>query len=97
MNSIIGDDIHRQFMRVTWINPQGRLHLKMAFYAKHFMDLRDELVVPTNYTLRHSMHALHIPLGQFRVVSHRLRIEMDHQINQSDRIYQICRLQEVET
>ena len=43
------------------------------------------------------MHALRIPLGQFRVGSHRLRVEGDHQIDQSDRIVQLCCLQEVET
>ena len=43
------------------------------------------------------MHALHIPLGQFRVGSHRLRVEIDHQVDKLDRLCQVCHLQEVET
>ena len=46
---------------------------------------------------RHRMHALRIPLGKLRVGSHRLRVETDHQIDRSDRICQLCHLQEVET
>jgi len=29
----IKDDIYKQLVRVTWINPQGELHSKMVFYA----------------------------------------------------------------
>lgn len=43
------------------------------------------------------MHALHIPLGQFRVGSHRLQVETNHQVDRLDRLYQVCHLQEVET
>jgi hypothetical protein len=46
---------------------------------------------------RHWMHSLRIPLGQLRVGSHRLRIETDHHIPRSDRICQMCHLQEPET
>jgi hypothetical protein len=67
----------------------------MAFYAEHFMDLRDGLIVRPYYTLRHWMHALRIPLGQFRVGSHILRVEADHQIDRSDKICQLCHLREV--
>jgi hypothetical protein len=97
LNKIIRDDIYRQFVQITWVNPQGGLRPKMAFYAEHFLELRDELIVRPQYTLRHWMHALRIPFGQFRVGSHRLRVETDHQIDRSDRIYQVCHLQEVET
>ena len=45
----------------------------MAFYAKHFLELRDRLIIQPQHTFHHWMHALHIPLGQFRVGSHRLR------------------------
>ena len=61
------------------------------------MDLRDELIAQPYYTLCHSMHTLHIPLGQFRVGTHRLRVEANHQIDHSDKIYQLCHLQEVKT
>jgi hypothetical protein len=57
----------------------------MAFYVEHFLELRDELIVRPQYTFCHWMHALCILLGQFRVGSHRLRVETDHQIDRSDR------------
>ena len=69
----------------------------MAFYAEHFLEIKDRLIVRPQYTLRHWMHALRVPLGQFRVGSHRLRVESDHQIDRSDRICQLYHLQEVET
>jgi hypothetical protein len=97
LNRIIRDDIYRQFIQITWVNPQGGLRPKMAFYVEHFLELRDGLIVRPQYTLRHWVHALCIPLGQFRVGSHRLRVETDHQIDRSDRICQLCHLQEVET
>jgi hypothetical protein len=43
------------------------------------------------------VHALHVSLGQFRVGSHRLRVEIDHHIDQSYKICQLCHLHEVET
>jgi hypothetical protein len=53
MNTIIREDIYRQFVQVTWINPQGGLRPKMAFYVEHFMVMRDGLIVRPHYTLRH--------------------------------------------
>lgn len=69
----------------------------MAFYIGHFMDLRDGLIVRPYYTLYHWIDVLRIPLGQFRVGSHRLRVDVDHQIDLLDRICQLCHLWEVET
>ena len=43
------------------------------------------------------MHAIRIPLGQLKVGSHRLRVETDHHIDRTERICQLCHLQEVET
>jgi hypothetical protein len=97
LNKIIRDDIYRQFIQITWVNPPGGLRPKMAFYAEHFLELRDGFIVRPHYTLCHWAHALWIPLGQFRVGSHRLRVETDHQIDRPDRICQLCQLQEVET
>jgi hypothetical protein len=96
LNKIIRDDIYRQFVQIIWANPQGGLRPKMAFYAEHFLELRDGLTVQPQYTLRHWMHALCIQLGQFRVGSHRLQAETQHQIDRSDRICQVCHLQKVE-
>jgi hypothetical protein len=96
MNTIIQEDIYKQFVHVTWINPQGGLRPKMAFYVEHFMVMRDGLIVRPHYTLRHWMHSLWIPLGQFKVGSHRL-IETNHQIDRSDKICQLCHLREIET
>jgi hypothetical protein len=44
-NKIIRDDIFRQFIQITWVNPQDGLCSKMAFYAEHFLELRDGLIV----------------------------------------------------
>jgi hypothetical protein len=43
------------------------------------------------------MYALCIPLDLFKVGSHILRIETNHQIDHSGRICQLCYLREVET
>jgi hypothetical protein len=64
LNKIIRDDIYRQFIQLTWVNPLGGLCPKMAFYTKHFLELSDGFIVRPHYTLRHWVHALRILLGQ---------------------------------
>ncbi|KAH9318707.1 hypothetical protein KI387_020476, partial [Taxus chinensis] len=96
MKRIIREDIYRQFIRTTWVNPQGGLCPKMAFYAKHFLKIRDSLIIRPQYTFRHWMHALPISLGQFRVGSHRICYEMDHHLDRLDKIFQLCNLHEAE-
>jgi hypothetical protein len=93
LNKIIRDDIYRQFIQITWVNPPGGLHPKMAFYAEHFLELRDGFIVQPHYTLRHWAHALSIPLGQFILSSHRLRVETNHQIDRPNKSvsYAKCR------
>ena len=91
------EDVYKQYVQATWVNPLGGLRPKMAFYAEHFLEIKDRLIVRPQYTFHHWMHALRIPLGQFRVGSHSIRVESDHQIDRSDRIFQLCHLQEVET
>jgi hypothetical protein len=85
------------YTQVTWTSPLTSMGSKMSFYLEHFLELQDGIVVPPPYTRRHWMHSLRIPLGQLRVGSHRLRIETDHHIPQTDRICQMCHLQEPET
>lgn len=68
----------------------------MAFYTDHFLELRDRFIIRPHYMFCHWIHALHIPLSQFNIDSHRLRVETDHQIDKPDRICQLCHLQEVE-
>jgi len=53
MNKIIREDIYRQYIQVTWVDPPHKLKPKMAFYAKHFMEMRDELIIRPAYTLHH--------------------------------------------
>ena len=53
LNKIIRDNIYKLFIQITWVNPQGGLRPKMAFYAKHFLELRNELIVQPKYTLCH--------------------------------------------
>ena len=50
-----------------------------------------------SYMFHHSAHALHIPLGQFKVSFDRLRVEIDHQFDQSNRVCQLYHLHEVKT
>jgi len=57
------------------------------------MALRDDLIVRPSYTHRHWMRALKIPLGQFWVGSHWLRVEAEYHIPRVDRTYQLCHLQ----
>jgi hypothetical protein len=97
LNTIIRDDIYRQFIQITWVNPPGGLRPKMTFYIEHFLKLRDGLIIRSPYTFHHWAHALRISPGQLRVESHRLRVETNHQIDRPDRIYQLCQLQEVKT
>jgi hypothetical protein len=97
LNMIIRDDIYMQFIQTTWVTPQGGLCPKMAFYVTQFLELRDGFIVRPQYTLCHWMHALHIPLGQFRVSFCRLRVETDHHFDRSDRTCQLCHLHEFDT
>ena len=53
LNKIIREDIYKQLVQVTWINPPRGLRPKMAFYAEHFLEIRDGLIVQPQYTLRH--------------------------------------------
>jgi hypothetical protein len=92
LNKIIRDDIYRQFIQITCFIHPGGLPPKMAFYAKHFLELEDGFIVRPQYTLWHWEHALRIPVGQFRVGSHRLRVESNHQIDRPDKICRLCPL-----
>jgi len=62
--------------QMPWTFHQGK-----TFYADHFMELRERLIVWLPYIHHHWMHALRIPLGRFRVGSHRLRVDAEHQLN----------------
>jgi hypothetical protein len=97
VNRDIREDIYRLYIQVTWTSPPTSLGSKMSFYLEHFLELRDGIIVRPPYTYKHWMHSLRIPLGQLRVGSHRLRVETDHHIPRSDRICQMCHLQEPET
>jgi hypothetical protein len=45
LNRIIMDDIYKQFIHITLVNPQAGLCPKMAFYVEHFLELRFGLIV----------------------------------------------------
>jgi hypothetical protein len=97
LNQAIREDIYRLYIQVTWTSPPTSLGSKMSFYLEHFLELQDGIIVRPPYTCKHWMHSLRIPLGQLQVGSHRLQIETDHHIPRSDRICQMCHLQEPET
>lgn len=82
LNKIIKTTFTDSLCRSLGLTPRARL--KMAFYAEDFMVVRDGLIIPPLYTLRHWVHSIP-PLGQFRVGSHRLQAEADHQINRSEK------------
>jgi hypothetical protein len=42
---IIRDDVYTQFIQVTWVNLSVGLYTKIAFYAQHFLELRDGVIV----------------------------------------------------
>jgi hypothetical protein len=50
LNKIIINDIYRQFIQITWVNPPGGLRPKMAFYDEPFFELRDGLIIRPQYT-----------------------------------------------
>jgi hypothetical protein len=72
LNKIIKEDIYRQNIQVIRIAPPSGLKPKMAFYANHFMELRDNLIIHPPSMHPHLMDRLEIPLGQFQVGSHQL-------------------------
>lgn len=94
LNEHIRLDIYRQYVITTWRNPPCGLHLRMAFYVEHFLDIQDGIILHPQYLTRCWTHALCIYLGSFRVGSHLLRIQTNQQINRED---MICHLREVET
>ena len=49
LNEHVRQDIYRQYITTTWCHPPGGLRPKMAFYAEHFLEIQDCIVVrPTN-------------------------------------------------
>jgi hypothetical protein len=54
-------------VHVSWENPPGGLHPKIAFYLEHFIEVRDGLIIQPPYTSHHWAHSLHIPLGKLWV------------------------------
>ena len=97
LNRIIKDDIYKKFIQTNWVTPQGGLRPKMAFYVGNFLEPRDRFIVQPHDTLCHWIHALRIPLDQFRVGSHRLHVDIDHQIDRSNKTCHLGDLQEVKT
>jgi len=51
LNRIIKDDIYKQFVQVTWTNPQGKLRPKMAFYVENYIEASSEWA-HTDFKLR---------------------------------------------
>jgi hypothetical protein len=82
---------------MTWCNPIGGLHPKMAFYIEHFLVIKDGIIVPLSYLSQHSCHALCISLGSFRVGSHWLQIQTYHHMVREDRTCHLCTLDIAET
>jgi hypothetical protein len=48
------------------------------------------------HTCHHWMRTLCVSLRQFRVGSHRLRVEVENELDWLDKIFQLCHLCEVE-
>ena len=69
----------------------------MAFYTQHCMDIQDRIIMRPQYLNHCWTHALHISLGSFRVGSHWLHIQTNHQIDRVDQICHLCTLAKVKT
>lgn len=95
LNKLTREDIYRLFIQVTCTSPSTSLGSKMS-YLEHFLEFQDGIIVCPPCTHKHWMHSLKIPLGQLKVGSHRLWVETDHHIPRSERIFQVCHLQEPE-
>jgi hypothetical protein len=84
LNKIIREDIYRQYIQVTWVDPPWA-QAQDGLLCKAFHGDERWPHHQTTYTLRHWMHALKIPLGQFQVGSHQLQVEANHHISQADK------------
>ena len=72
LNEHVRLDIYRQYITTTWVNPPSCLRSRMSFYAEHFLEIFDVIIVRPSYLFRRWSHTLRIFLGSFRVGSHRL-------------------------
>ena len=96
LNEHVRLDIYRCYITATWVNPPGGLRPRMSFYATHFLEISDGIITRPSYLSRRWSHALRISLGSFRVGSHRLRAQSDHQIAREERTCVFCTSGEVE-
>ena len=96
LNEHVRLDIYQCYITATWVNPPGELHPRTSFYAIHFLEILDGIINWPSYLSQHWSHALQISLGSFRVGSHRLRAQSDHQIAREERTCKFCTLGEVE-
>ena len=96
LNEHVRLDIYRCYITATWVNPPGGLRPRMSFYATHFLEISDGIITRPDYLSRRWSHALQISLGSFRVGSHCLRAQSDHQIAREERTCVFCTSGEVE-
>ncbi len=52
LNEHFQQDIYRQYITTTWSNPSGGLRPRMAFYAEHFLEIQNGIVVRLAYLYR---------------------------------------------
>lgn len=69
----------------------------MAFYAEHFIEIHNGIIVQPTYLYRRWCHSLRFSLGSFKVGSHHLWIRTDHHMDREDRVCRLCTLAEVES
>jgi len=84
MNAVIKEDIYRQYIRISWITTPGGLRPKMTFYAQHFLQFRDNLIVWPQ--LCFNIECIGSGSGQLKVGSHLLWSEVKHQILQKNKV-----------
>ena len=96
LNEHVRQDIYRQYITTTCSNPPGGLRPKMAFYAKHFLEIQDGIIVRLAYLYQCWNHVLWFSLSSFKVGSHSLRAQIDHHMDRAAQICQLCTMAEVE-
>ena len=96
LNEYVRLDIYRCYITTTWVNHPSGLHPRMSFYVAYFLEISYGIIARPSYLSQRWSHAPLISLGSFRVGSHCLRAQSDHQIAREEWTCVFCTLGEVE-
>ena len=91
-NMVLRQDLWQLYIRQTWIT--SPLQRKMSHYRDHFLTiLEDGFIQRPRYMDIYMPHSSRVAIGQLRVASHRLEIEVGraHDIPMEERVCRVCR------